>query len=419
MNTAVTSAERTAPTQHLARTAHKHGTANKGGPINLFADALTAANNTSASEASALTDKESASPTQPKETPPLEGLVAAALPLTTTPLTPLTHPPETKGTERATPAVGLHAPTEMTATKALPESPNSEGMVPNPALAEGPQAIRPTTHAEKNKGTDTDALPSVGKAVAAAAKTAGRNLPPPQVLMQVMGLDPSAAQAWHMSTPGEPAGRLVAQTQANETTPQDTALPVSSDAITSPARSTDQSATGSQDGAPSMATDSAQSDNLTEPSPAAGSDTPFAQSLSEAMGDAFHQLDTQVSFWMGQNVRRASINLDLGTDQPLQVDVSLDGESAQLDFRTNDPEARAALQNHAEPVLNELLARNGLGLSGFSVGTQSHSGTSGDERSGRNSTQAFAQRSAAVNEAEPAVVQRWTQRSANGLDIYA
>jgi flagellar hook-length control protein FliK len=111
--------------------------------------------------------------------------------------------------------------------------------------------------------------------------------------------------------------------------------------------------------------------------------------------------------------------LDIGTDQALQVEVTLDGDKAQLDFRTNDASARVALQNNAEQVLNDLLARSGLGLAGFSVGSQAHQSAQQNPHPSHSAPKGHANQFVKTSEAESLTVQRWTPRSTSSVDIYA
>ncbi|MCF8209913.1 MAG: flagellar hook-length control protein FliK [Rhodoferax sp.] len=84
----------------------------------------------------------------------------------------------------------------------------------------------------------------------------------------------------------------------------------------------------------------------------------------------------QVAFWISRDVKNAEMTLDgLGTE-PVQVSISTSGNEAQVVFRTDELQARELLEN-ASAHLKDLLQREGLVLSGMSVGTNA-SGESGN-----------------------------------------
>ena len=159
---------------------------------------------------------------------------------------------------------------------------------------------------------------------------------------------------------------------------------------------------------------------LSTATPAADAAAPkgFALSLGRAMGDAFSQLGTQISVWASQNMKRASISLDTGLGKALDVDVSLQDGQAHLAFRTDDAAARAALQNHAQQVMADLLARNGLGLAGLSIGARGQEGQPGQdgERGGNHRGIRGMGSGAAEPETTPT---QWVARPGRALDVYA
>ncbi len=442
MNTALPpTTERSTATTSLPRYGHPHGRTAQGKAAGhpLFADALVAAStpdpqNINAAlapteKATSKTAKKDAltDPPLQEATVPVFTLPApAAEPATATASNPTSTNPT--ATAMATTAA-VQTPDSLptgTAAESSELPPSTDGVVLPETPAATTVAAAPHEPAwTRPTRTDTEtASATVGKTVSAAAKTTGRALPPPQALVQAMGLDPTAAQAWHMSAPGAPGNRL-----QNENVPVSSdstvALDGTATALTSASQSQDNQGSddtaGDHTGAFSAASGASETPSLTEGTTEQGSDTPFAQSLGEAMGEAFQNLGTQVSYWAGQNVRRASIKLDIGTDQPLQVEVTLDGDKAQLDFRTNDAAARAALQYNAEPVLNDLLARSGLGLAGLSVGAQPHQFNQHNPQPDHANTRSHASgnRSAPHLDTEAPKVQRWIQRSTSTVDIYA
>lgn len=123
----------------------------------------------------------------------------------------------------------------------------------------------------------------------------------------------------------------------------------------------------------------------------------------------------QVTYWIGQDVQNAELKLDgLGRD-PVEVSISMQGKEAHVAFRTDEVQARDALEN-ATAHLKELLDRQGVVLSGVSVGT-SHSGdASGQGRQARPDG-----RRGVVSTQEPVAVEAHRpSRVANGrtLDLF-
>ncbi|MCX7663646.1 MAG: flagellar hook-length control protein FliK [Tepidimonas fonticaldi] len=107
---------------------------------------------------------------------------------------------------------------------------------------------------------------------------------------------------------------------------------------------------------------------------AAGSPGPdasdFGLQLGQALGEAFESLGAQVSLWTAGKSQRASFSLQEGTDDPLEVDLTVTDGVAQVLFRTDDGAMRQLIQAQAPAVLAEALARVGLTLGGVDVGGQ-------------------------------------------------
>jgi flagellar hook-length control protein FliK len=84
----------------------------------------------------------------------------------------------------------------------------------------------------------------------------------------------------------------------------------------------------------------------------------------------------KVAYWISNDVQNAELKLDgVGLD-PVEVSIRMHGNEAHVAFRTDELQARAALEN-ASTHLKELLQREGLVLTGVSVGTAG-AGDSGD-----------------------------------------
>jgi hypothetical protein len=84
----------------------------------------------------------------------------------------------------------------------------------------------------------------------------------------------------------------------------------------------------------------------------------------------------QVSYWITQDIQNAELKLDGFDGLPVDVSISVRGNEATVDFRTDHEGIRDVLQN-AESHLKDALAREGLGLSGVSVGSSMQQGAHG------------------------------------------
>ncbi len=79
-------------------------------------------------------------------------------------------------------------------------------------------------------------------------------------------------------------------------------------------------------------------------------------------------LAEKLSFWMGRGVQTAELQLEAFDGATVDVRIALQGQDAQVEFRSDMPEARRWLQD-AMPQLKDLLQGEGLRLSGGFVGT--------------------------------------------------
>jgi len=93
----------------------------------------------------------------------------------------------------------------------------------------------------------------------------------------------------------------------------------------------------------------------------------------------------QVKYWISNDVQNAEMQLDGLGDGPVEVSISMQGNEAQVAFRTDEVRAREALEN-ASAHLKEMLQREGLVLSGVSVGTADAGGAGTQERKGPGTT---------------------------------
>lgn len=95
----------------------------------------------------------------------------------------------------------------------------------------------------------------------------------------------------------------------------------------------------------------------------------------------------QVSYWIHQKRQAAELTLDGGNGQPVAVSISMNGNEANVAFRSDQAATRDML-NGALPELKTLLQGEGLVLAGVSVGAgggQSNSSSS-SSRQGEDAT---------------------------------
>lgn len=76
----------------------------------------------------------------------------------------------------------------------------------------------------------------------------------------------------------------------------------------------------------------------------------------------------QVSYWIGRGTQNAELEVEGLGEGPVKVSIELQGQEARVEFRADQAQTRQILQD-AMPHLRELLEREGLVLSGLSVGT--------------------------------------------------
>jgi flagellar hook-length control protein FliK len=112
---------------------------------------------------------------------------------------------------------------------------------------------------------------------------------------------------------------------------------------------------------------------MTYGSPASMSGAP--QPVTLAPQEAY--VAEQVKYWISNDVQNAEMKLDGLGDSPVEVSISMHGNEAQVAFRTNELQTREALER-ASTDLQGLLQREGLVLTGVSVGTAG-AGDSGNQ----------------------------------------
>lgn len=96
-------------------------------------------------------------------------------------------------------------------------------------------------------------------------------------------------------------------------------------------------------------------------------DAPSAPTETSALSPEMAVAE-QVTYWISRDVQNAELKLDGMGDSAIKVSISLSGNEARVDFRTDQAQAREVLQG-AVAHLKDLLGNEGLVLSSVSVGT--------------------------------------------------
>ncbi len=128
------------------------------------------------------------------------------------------------------------------------------------------------------------------------------------------------------------------------------------------------------------------------------------------------QAAEQVSYWVSQNVQNAELKLDGLGQSPVEVSISVQGKEAQIAFRTDEAATRGVLES-AGAHLKDLLQREGLVLTGVSVGTSGSGDTSGgsERRARPNARQALI---APVQVASVDAGRRMGAESGRSVDLF-
>jgi flagellar hook-length control protein FliK len=110
----------------------------------------------------------------------------------------------------------------------------------------------------------------------------------------------------------------------------------------------------------------------------------------------------QVHYWVSNDVQNAELKLDNWGQSPVEVSISLQGNEARVEFRTDVQELRLVLEG-AMAQLKDMLQSEGLVLTGVSVGA---SGTGGGASGSREQAPRSDVRRATVALPETAAVPR-------------
>jgi len=116
----------------------------------------------------------------------------------------------------------------------------------------------------------------------------------------------------------------------------------------------------------------------------------FSQSVAQAPAMAVDmQVAEQVTYWVSQNVQNAEMKLDGLGQSSVEVSISVQGNEAQIAFRSDEVQTRGVLES-AGMHLKDMLQREGLMLTGVSVGTSGSGEPGNGERRERQGARQVA-----------------------------
>lgn len=124
----------------------------------------------------------------------------------------------------------------------------------------------------------------------------------------------------------------------------------------------------------------------------------------------------QVKYWISNDVKNAEMKLDGIGNNPVEVSISMQGNEAHVAFRSDESQARDVLEA-ASSHLKDLLQREGLVLSGVSVGTTGSGDASQQERrekQGAREMRAIAATQSATSQG----ASNATRTSGRALDLF-
>ncbi|QRF60429.1 flagellar hook-length control protein FliK [Variovorax paradoxus] len=133
------------------------------------------------------------------------------------------------------------------------------------------------------------------------------------------------------------------------------------------------------------------------------------------------RMTEQVSWWLAQKSQGADVSLELAPGQSVSFSVQVQGNEAQIAFRSDQPEVRQML-GQAAAQLKDLFGQEGLLLSGVTVDAQSAGTQQRGEGEGRSDARGVVRGVARLGAASasapaPAVV-RASLPAGRALDLY-
>ncbi len=141
----------------------------------------------------------------------------------------------------------------------------------------------------------------------------------------------------------------------------------------------------------------------------------FAPSLSTPVPDV--AIADKLNYWVTRGVQGAALQLDAFGGGDVKVNISVQGNEAVVEFRTDQPEARRLLQD-AMPHLKEMLRSEGLLLSGGFVGSSGQQRDFGQQAQSDHGKGGSARETAAVASAVARPSPRLGQVSGRAVDLF-
>lgn len=128
---------------------------------------------------------------------------------------------------------------------------------------------------------------------------------------------------------------------------------------------------------------------------------------------------TEIGHWGTGALRHASLRVGEDAATAIDIQLKVQGQQVDVNFTTDNPEARDALREQATAALSELLQQSGLGLGGVSVGGQGQSRDPSREQAPGPSTVQLGQARRAGHEAEGTAPARPRTDGNRPLDVFA
>lgn len=122
----------------------------------------------------------------------------------------------------------------------------------------------------------------------------------------------------------------------------------------------------------------------------------------------------RVHYWVTRGVQSAELQLDAFAGGSVDVSIAVKGDQAVVEFRTDQPEARRMLLE-TMPQLKDLLAGEGLMLSGGFVGGSAHQGSGSPAR---EHTKSGTREGAVQVDDSPRAPQGAAGRKAGAIDLF-
>jgi flagellar hook-length control protein FliK len=142
----------------------------------------------------------------------------------------------------------------------------------------------------------------------------------------------------------------------------------------------------------------------------------YSQSVAQAPAlTPDMQVAEQVTYWVTHNVQNAEMKLDGFGQSPVEVSIQVQGNEAQIAFRSDEAATRGVLES-AGAHLTDMLQREGMVLTGVSVGTSGSGDSSAGQRQARQSARQGLVAPLKVETVEPG--RRMAAASGRSVDLF-